>query len=125
MNPIKSSLCRSPRRALLALSISSAVLAIASNSWSQNQVYSENFETDHSNDGTWVTNVIGGYNPVNIYFDYSTVGIPSAPNSTGGTTRGLKLQANLDPAVGVFPSGASMSPNGFSITANFEMRWDW
>ncbi len=92
---------------------------------SQTQIFSENFDTDHSLDNTWVTNSAGGYNPVDIYFDYSTVGIPSAPNSTGGTTRGLKLQANLDPLVQVFPSGSSMSPAGFSISDNFEMRWDW
>src|ERR1039458_7079974 len=88
-------------------------------------VYSENFDTDHSLDNTWVTNSVGGYNPVNLYFDYSTVGIPSAPNSVGGTTRGLKLQANLNPAVQVFPSGSSASPNGLSIAQDFEMRWDW
>ena len=91
----------------------------------QTQVYSESFETDHTLDNTWVTNVtVGGYNPVNLYFDYSSVGIPSAPNS-GGTTRGLKMQANLDPAVAVFPSGVSVSPVGTAITDNFEMRWDW
>lgn len=90
----------------------------------QTLIYSENFETDHSLDNTWVTNSLGGYNPVNLYFDYSTVGIPSAPNS-GGTTRGLKMQANLDPAVAVFPSGVTVSPSGFAIAVNFEMRWDW
>ena len=28
-------------------------------------------------------------NSANFYFDYSSYGIPSAPHSTGGTTRGL------------------------------------
>ncbi len=91
---------------------------------SQVLVYSENFQTDHTLDNTWVTNSLGGYNPVNLYFDYSSVGIPSAPNS-GGTTRGLKMSANLDPLVAVFPSGVTVSPSGFAITANFEMQWDW
>jgi hypothetical protein len=91
----------------------------------QTQVFSENFDTDHSLDNTWVTNTIGGFNPVNLYFDYSSIGIPPAPHSTGGTTRGLKLQANLDSAVQAFPSGCSVSPLGFGITENFEMRWDW
>ncbi len=90
----------------------------------QTQIYSENFETDHSLDGSWVTNAIGGFNPVDLYFDYSTVGIPAAPNSSG-TTRGLKMQANLDPAVAVFPSGVTVSPSGFGISDNFEMQWDW
>lgn len=101
-----------------------AVAASAHLASAQVLVFSEDFEIDHSLDNTWVTNVVGGYNPVNIYFDYSSVGIPSAPNS-GGSTRGLKLQANLDPNVQVFPSGSSMSPAGFSIAQNFEMTWDW
>lgn len=104
-------------------------LAAALTSSAQTRVFFEDFDVDHSLDNTWVTNSVGGYNPVNLYFDYSTVGIPPAPNSTGGTTRGLKLQANLDPqtgaTTGVFPSGCSVSPVGFSITENFEMRWDW
>lgn len=101
-----------------------AVAASAHLSNAQNLVFSEDFEVDHSLDNTWVTNSVGGYNPVDIYFDYSTVGIPPAPNS-GATTHGLKLQANLDPNVQAFPSGSSMSPSGFSITDNFEMTWDW
>ena len=108
----------------LVLAITGALLAATTNSEAQTVVYTENFEADHSLDNTWVTNSVGGYNPVDLYFDYSTVGIPAAPNS-GGTTRGLKLQANLDPATGVFPSGSSVSPVGFNISANFEMRWDW
>jgi hypothetical protein len=111
-------------KSLVGLATASAVALSVHTASAQVQVYSENFEVDHSLDNTWVTNSTGGYNPVDIYFDYSTIGIPSAPNS-GGTTRGLKIQANLDPAVAIFPSGASMSPSGFSITSNFEMTWDW
>jgi hypothetical protein len=90
----------------------------------QNIVFTENFETDHRLDGTYVTNVTGGANLADLFFDYSTAGIPSAPNSTGGSTRGLKMNANLDSTVQVFPSGVSVSPVGFSITENFEMRFD-
>lgn len=126
MNRTKNYLPRSQVRVFaLALAVASIGLALAASSRAQTQVYSEDFDADHSNDGTWITNSVGGYNPVNVFFDYSTVGIPSAPHSVGGTTRGLKLQANLDPAVQIFPSGSSMSPTGFSITENFEMRWDW
>jgi len=110
---------------VLRLASALAAIALGHTVSAQVTIFSENFDTDHSVDNTWITNSVGGYNPVNLYFDYSTVGIPSAPNSTGGSTRGLKLQANLDPAVGVFPSGSSVSPVGFSISANFEMRWDW
>ncbi|HEY5911943.1 MAG TPA: Calx-beta domain-containing protein [Verrucomicrobiae bacterium] len=110
---------------LRASAVSAALLLAIATGNTQTQVFSEDFQTDHSSDSTWIINTVGGYNPVDLYFDYSTVGIPPAPHSTGGTTRGLKLQANLDSAVGVFPSGCSVSPAGFSITENFEMRWDW
>lgn len=101
------------------------VAACACTASAQLQVFSEDFDTDRSADGTWLINVTAtGYNPADLFFDYSTVGIPPAPNSSG-TTRGLKLQANLDPLVQAFPSGSSASPAGFSITENFEMRWDW
>src|SRR5262245_60505568 len=105
--------------------IATSTLLLTSAAQAQVTIFTADFDTDHSLDGTWITNSVGGYNPVNLFFDYSTVGIPSAPNSVGGTTRGLKLQANLDPLVGIFPSGSSVSPAGFGISANFEMRWDW
>ena len=69
-------------------------------------------------------NSVGNLSPADIFFDYSTVGIPPAPHSVGGTTRALKLQANLPPGPGVFPSGVSVSPKNFGITENFEMHWD-
>lgn len=112
-------------RTILRLAATLALTALAGTATAQVQIFSEDFDTDHSLDNTWVTNSAGGYNPVDIYFDYSTVGIPSAPNSTGGSTRGAKLQANLDPLVQVFPSGSSISPASFSTSDNFEMRWDW
>ncbi|HOC56937.1 MAG TPA: Calx-beta domain-containing protein [Verrucomicrobiota bacterium] len=106
----------------LALAVVGGLLAITGTSQAQTQVYSENFDVDTT--ANWTVNkTTGGDNRADIFFDYSTVGIPPAPNS-GGTTRGLKLQANLTPALGVFPSGVSVSPNGFSITENFEMHWD-
>ena len=88
-------------------------------------MYAEDFETDHSFDGTWIVNSIGGYNPADLFFDYSTVGIPPAPHTAGGSTFGLKLQANLLSSLQQFPSGSSASPVGLSVPANFEMRWDW
>jgi hypothetical protein len=94
-------------------------------SQAQSLAYSEDFEADHSADGTWVVNSVGGFNPVDLYFDYSTVGIPPAPHSAGGSTRGLKMQANLSVPLQQFPSGSSASPLGFGIPEHFEMRWDW
>lgn len=54
-------------------------------------------------------------------FDYSTVGIPSAPNSSGGTTIGMKLQANLfSNALG----GFSASPNDLDLTGDYTVAFD-
>src|ERR1044071_722297 len=99
---------------IIRMAATLVLAAMAGPASAQVLIFSADFETDHSLDNTWVTNSVGGYNPVNLYFDYSTVGIPSAPNSTGGTTHALKLQANLDPAVQVFPSGCGVSPAGLS-----------
>lgn len=54
-------------------------------------------------------------------FDYSTVGIPPAPNSAGATTTGLKLQANLFSAA---LGGFSASPNGLNLTGDYSVKFD-
>src|SRR4030095_7341649 len=55
------------------------------------------------------------------------IGIPPAPHSTGGSTRGMKLQANTDPATqpaaGIV-SGVSVSPFGGDFTGNYQLRFD-
>ena len=51
-----------------------------------------------------------------FFFDYSSVGIPAAPNGAG--TRGLKLQANL--TNGIF-SGMSVSPTGQNFTGDYRL----
>ncbi len=95
------------------------------------QLYSQNFDVDDT--ANWTVNSseegidLGTGNTVpldtdaNFFFDYSTVGIPSAPNSTGGTTRGMKLQANLfSDAFG----GFSVSPTGQSFTGDYTLSFD-
>jgi hypothetical protein len=58
----------------------------------------------------------------NFFFDYSTIGIPSAPNSVGGSTRGMKLQANM--ANGIF-GGFSVSPTGQAFTGDYSVSFDF
>ena len=86
-------------------------------------VFSEDFDVDHT--ANWTVN--RGPTPdgqiAEFFFDYSTVGIPPAPNSVGGTTRGLRLRANLPPAAPTF-SGLSVSPIGFSVEGSYELRFD-
>ncbi len=101
-------------------------------------LYSESFDVDPT--AAWTTNSGPSLNSVDYFYDYSTVGIPAAPGS-GGTTRGLKLQANLNPngltgpatptstgssyaAGGVF-GGISVSPTGKSFTGDYKLSFDW
>ncbi len=79
----------------------------------------EDFEIDPSTN--WTIN----HHPTtddatNFFFDYSTVGIPSAPNS-GGTTNGMKLQANL--TAGIF-GGHSVSPTGLNLSGDYTLSFD-
>jgi hypothetical protein len=88
----------------------------------QAALYSQSFDVDDT--ANWTVNSGPGTNASNLFFDYSTVGIPSAPNSTGGTTRGVKLQANTSTATPLF-GGISVSPTGQSFTGEFRMDFDF
>jgi len=90
-------------------------------SFAQSQVvYNQNFDVDDT--ANWIVNKGPATTDEahNFFFDYSTVGIPSAPNS-GGTTRGVRLQANQ--TSGVF-GGLSVSPLGQSFVGSYELRFD-
>ncbi|HET6572452.1 MAG TPA: PEP-CTERM sorting domain-containing protein [Fimbriiglobus sp.] len=75
------------------------------------------------------SNATANYGTATFGFDYSALGIPSAPNSTGGTTRGLMLQANkveTTPGSGTI-GGVSVSPTTSPINAgltNYAVRFD-
>jgi hypothetical protein len=84
-------------------------------------LYSEDFDADHT--ANWTVNSGPGNNLANIFFDYSTVGIPSAPHSTGGSTLGLKLNANVN-VTGQLLTGISVSPTGQGFTGDYELRYD-
>lgn len=102
-----------------------ACAAVAAALWSHNCsgaiLFSQDFEADSS--ASWTVNKGPATTDEahDFFFDYSTAGIPSAPNS-GGTTRGLKLQANQ--SSGVF-GGVSVSPTGLSLPATYRMSFDW
>src|SRR5207247_8972480 len=78
------------------------------------------------------SNATAGYAAATFGFDYGTVGIPSAPNSVGGTTLGLKLEANKIVGGGVV-GGITVSPTTFgglafsgvpAGTTNYTLRFD-
>lgn len=93
-------------------------LTLATSSKAQN-LYSEDFDTDHT--ANWTVNSGPGNNAADFFFDYSTVGIPSAPNSSGGTTIGLKLEANYS---GSTFGGISVSPMGQSFSGDYRVTFD-
>ena len=110
------------------------LLSIASVASGQAVLFSDDFDTDSTANWT-VNSFVGGttstggsaVNASDFFFDYSTAGIPAAPNSTGGSTRGLKLQANISgtgPTAGL-PPGISVSPTGQSFTGDYSLRFDW
>ncbi len=87
-------------------------------------LFSEDFDTDHSAN---YTVRFGAGNDVDdklvdFNFDYSTAGIPVAPNTTNGTTRGLKLTVNKD-ATGS-AAGVNVYANGVSFSNEYVLRLD-
>lgn len=82
--------------------------------------YTQNFDVDST--ATWIVNKgpVTTDAATNFFFDYSTVGIPAAPK--GGSSRGMKLQANQ--SSGVF-GGVSVSPMGLNVSGDYVMTFDW
>jgi hypothetical protein len=88
-------------------------------------LFTENFDVNNAANWT-VNNNNNGTNAANFSFNYGSVGIPSA-DGPGGTTVGLKLQANISgtgPASGVLPA-ISVSPNGQSFTGDYTVSFKW
>jgi hypothetical protein len=117
-----------PSRRRFATSLLAVASLLALPAWSSAVItfYNDDFDADHT--ANWTVNKSTGANQndanshSNFFFDYSTVGIPSAPNSTGGSTRGLRLDANT--AGGIF-SGLSVSPNGQNFgTGDYRLHFD-
>ena len=85
----------------------------------QATVFSDNFDANTSTN--WIYNTSSSDNAVTFNFDYSTVGIPSAPHSTGGTTRGLQMKANL--SLGVV-AAVSLSPTNQNFSGDYRLHFD-
>jgi hypothetical protein len=113
----------------LAAGLALGALNVPATSWAVD-LFTEDFEVDPT--ANWTVNLSGvadSDEAANFFFDYKTVGIPLAPNSEPGGTRGLNLQANRDSdsdGLGAF-SGFSVSPNGqdFSTAGDYKLTFDW
>lgn len=83
-------------------------------------LFSDDFDKDTT--GAWAVNKAhASDNIATFFYDYSADGIPSAPNSNSGTTRGLKLEANT--GTGVF-TGLSASPIAQNFVGDYMLRFD-
>jgi hypothetical protein len=82
-------------------------------------LFSDGFDTDTS--ANWVVNASNGDSEALFAYDYSVMGIPSAPTTTNGTTLGLRFRANLSLTV---VSGISASPIGVSASGDYRLRFD-
>jgi hypothetical protein len=102
----------------LALLFACVTAATATTGHSQ-VLFSDDFDTDHS--ANWQVSLSHADAFSDVFFDYSTIGVPSAPNSTGGSTRGLRFIVNQ--SAGVF-QGISASPVGQSFSGDFSLRFD-
>lgn len=87
-------------------------------------LFSDNFDTDSS--ALW-TERFGATNGIldrTLFwnYDYSQLGIPPAPRSVGGTTRGLYVTVNKDSLFSA--AGVNLYPNGQSFRGNYALRFD-
>jgi hypothetical protein len=71
----------------------------------------------------WTLFDYGGDYSADYAYDYSARGIPSAPNSTGGSTVGLRLEVNNNDEIeGV--DAVSLYPTGYTFTGDQTLKFD-
>ncbi len=83
-------------------------------------VFADNFDANSS--ANWRLNQSSIANTrVAFAYNYSGYGIPSAPNSVGGTTKGVKFEANY---TGAGVAALNISPIGQSFGGNYRLHYD-
>ena len=82
-------------------------------------VFLDRFDTNSA--ANWTVNKSSTDTRVSFAYDYSAMGIPSAPNSVGGTTKGVKFEANMTAGV---VAALSISPIGQSFGGNYRLHYD-
>lgn len=76
---------------------------------------------DDGNASGWTVNKSSADTFATFGHDYAANGIPSAPHSVGGTTRGVKLEANRTTGAA---AAVSLSPIGQSFSGDHRLRFD-
>ena len=82
-------------------------------------VFLDSFDTNSA--ANWTVNKSSTDSRVAFAYDYSSYGIPSAPNSAGSTTRGVRFEANVS-LTNV--AALSISPIGKRFGGNFRLHYD-
>ncbi len=85
----------------------------------QATVFLDDFEGNTAS--RWRVNRSSADTRVTFNYDYSTMGIPAAPHSSGGTTRGLKMEANLTAGQ---TAAVSLSPLNENFAGDYRLRFD-
>jgi hypothetical protein len=85
----------------------------------QTTIFSDNFDSNTATN--WIINKSSSDTAVAFNFDYSALGISSAPHSSGGTTRGVQLKANLTQGV---VSAISISPTNQIFAGDYRLHFD-
>jgi GH25 family lysozyme M1 (1,4-beta-N-acetylmuramidase) len=81
-------------------------------------VFSDDFDTNSL--VNWFVNSSSSDTRATFAYDYSAIGVPSAPNSSG-TTKGLRMEANLNAAA---VAAVSVSPKNQSFGSNYRLHFD-
>jgi GH25 family lysozyme M1 (1,4-beta-N-acetylmuramidase) len=85
----------------------------------QATVFADNFDVNTA--PNWIFNKSSSDTAVTFNFDYSALGIASAPNATNGTTRGVQMKANLTLAT---VAAVSLSPTNKIFSGDYRLRFD-
>lgn len=105
--------------AALAAALLQALPAIG-----QGILFSDDFDTDTTANWTVKEGSVLGTPDFGAQFsyDYSQKGIPAAPNSVGGSTRGVWMTVNKDDTAD--QAAVSIFPTGQSFSGNYALRFD-
>jgi hypothetical protein len=82
-------------------------------------VFTDTFDVNTA--ANWVTNRSSTDTRVTFNYNYANNGIASAPNSSGGTTRGVKFEANMTSGTA---AAINISPVGQSFSGDYRLRFD-
>lgn len=96
------------------------VLALSAANLRAQILYQDDFDAGTSG-SSWTAQLSASDAVANFAFDYSTLGIPSAPNSVGGSTIGMGFLVNQSEYVF---QGISATPNGQSFAGDFRLSFD-